>query len=103
MQGIFIGVVAAFVICITIVGPECVYLFGSPECVTRNHASHFEQHKTAFQEGAGHHAAIVVNDEKGTDSFEHELNLGLERVTKLCRGDGPRRSRVLEARAWTKK
>ncbi|TFK46144.1 MFS general substrate transporter [Heliocybe sulcata] len=44
VQGIFIGVVAAFVIIITIVGPE-------------NHGSHFEAHKTAFEEGAGHDEA----------------------------------------------
>ncbi|RXW24369.1 hypothetical protein EST38_g1483 [Candolleomyces aberdarensis] len=41
VQGIFIGVIAAFVIFITIIGPE-------------NHGSHFEQAKTAFEEGAGH-------------------------------------------------
>ncbi|EGO19231.1 carboxylic acid transporter protein [Serpula lacrymans var. lacrymans S7.9] len=40
VQGIFIGVVSAFVIIITIIGPE-------------NHGSHFEKHKTAFEEGGG--------------------------------------------------
>ena len=40
VQGILIGVVAAFVVFITIIGPE-------------NHGSHFEQGKTAFEEGAG--------------------------------------------------
>ena len=40
VQGIFIGCVAAFVIFITIIGPE-------------NHGSHFEKAKAAFEEGAG--------------------------------------------------
>ncbi|KAI0074125.1 MFS general substrate transporter [Panus rudis PR-1116 ss-1] len=40
VQGILIGVVAAFVIIVTIIGPE-------------NHGSHFEKAKTAFEEGAG--------------------------------------------------
>ncbi|EAU81051.1 carboxylic acid transporter [Coprinopsis cinerea okayama7 len=39
VQGIFIGVIAAFVIFITIIGPE-------------NHGSHFEKSKAAFEEGA---------------------------------------------------
>jgi SHS family lactate transporter-like MFS transporter len=55
VQGIFIGVVAAFVILITIVGPE-------------KHASHFEEHKTAFEEGGGRDDA-VVDDEKDRESF----------------------------------
>lgn len=40
VQGIFIGCVAAFVIFITIIGPE-------------NHGSHFEKSRAAFEEGAG--------------------------------------------------
>ncbi|KAG8214309.1 carboxylic acid transporter protein [Butyriboletus roseoflavus] len=56
VQGIFIGVVAAFVILITIVGPE-------------NHAAHFEQHKTAFEEGGGRgHAVTEDEDETGKRS-----------------------------------
>ena len=39
IQGIFIGCVAAYVIVLTLVGPE-------------NHGSHFERGKTAFQAGA---------------------------------------------------
>ncbi|OAX41420.1 carboxylic acid transporter protein [Rhizopogon vinicolor AM-OR11-026] len=46
VQAIFIGCVAAFVVIITIVGPE-------------NHSSHFEQHKAAFEEGGGRDDAIV--------------------------------------------
>ncbi|KAG9308908.1 carboxylic acid transporter protein [Chiua virens] len=60
VQGIFIGVVSAFVIIITIFGPE-------------NHASHFEQHKTAFEEGAGNDDAIVEELEKGADSFKEHV------------------------------
>ena len=40
VQGILIGVVAAYVVVLTIIGPE-------------NHGSHFEKAKTAFEEGAG--------------------------------------------------
>lgn len=40
VQGILIGVVVAFVIFITLIGPE-------------NHSSHFEKAKTAFEEGGG--------------------------------------------------
>ncbi|KAG0708459.1 carboxylic acid transporter protein [Suillus ampliporus] len=48
VQAIFIGVVAAFVIIITIIGPE-------------NHGSHFENHKTAFEEGGGRDDAVPDN------------------------------------------
>ena len=40
VQGILIGCVAAFVVAITIVGPE-------------HHGAHFEKGKAAFEEGAG--------------------------------------------------
>ena len=40
VQGILIGVVAAFVIFITIIGPE-------------HHSSKFEKSKTAFEQGGG--------------------------------------------------
>ncbi|KIJ08149.1 hypothetical protein PAXINDRAFT_89314 [Paxillus involutus ATCC 200175] len=50
VQGIFIGVVAAFVIVVTILGPE-------------NHSSHFEQHKTAFEEGGGRDDAMLEGEE----------------------------------------
>lgn len=40
VQGILIGVVAAFILVVTIIGPE-------------NYGSHFEKHKTAFEEGGG--------------------------------------------------
>ena len=39
VQGVFIGVVAIYLIVLTLIGPE-------------NHGSHFERSKTAFQPGA---------------------------------------------------
>ena len=40
VQGILIGTVAAFVVIVTILGPE-------------HHGSHFEKSKTAFEQGGG--------------------------------------------------
>ncbi|KAG1824236.1 carboxylic acid transporter protein [Suillus variegatus] len=48
VQAIFIGVVSAFVAIITIIGPE-------------NHGSHFENHKTAFEDGGGRDDAVADN------------------------------------------
>ncbi|KAG1882766.1 major facilitator superfamily domain-containing protein [Suillus subluteus] len=48
VQAIFIGVVAAFVVIITIIGPE-------------NHGLHFEKHKAAFEEGGGRDDAVADN------------------------------------------
>ncbi|KZT43780.1 MFS general substrate transporter [Sistotremastrum suecicum HHB10207 ss-3] len=53
VQGIFIGCVAAFTLFMTIIGPE-------------HHGSHFEKHKTAFEEGGGDDSAII--DEDGENS-----------------------------------
>ncbi|KAG1785622.1 major facilitator superfamily domain-containing protein [Suillus plorans] len=58
VQAIFIGVVSAFVVIITIIGPE-------------NHGSHFENHKTAFEEGGGRDDAVA--DSASQTSF-HEVN-----------------------------
>ncbi len=63
VQGILIGVVTAYVIIVTILGPE-------------NHGSHFEQHKPAFEEGAARDDAIIdevvapaqVGEKSGRDS-----------------------------------
>jgi len=49
VQGILIGVVAAFVLVVTLVGPE-------------NHGSHFEKHKAAFEEGAAQDDALIEED-----------------------------------------
>jgi SHS family lactate transporter-like MFS transporter len=51
VQGILIGVVAAFVVIVTIIGPE-------------NHGSHFEKSKTAFEEGAAEQSAIIDDDDE---------------------------------------
>ena len=50
VQGILIGVVAAFVLVVTIIGPE-------------NYGSHFEKSKAAFEEGAGR-GELVADDEQ---------------------------------------
>jgi SHS family lactate transporter-like MFS transporter len=52
VQGILVGVVAAFVVFITIIGPE-------------HHGSHFEKSKTAFEQGGGEADpdALVEDDE----------------------------------------
>jgi len=49
VQGILIGVVAAFVLIITIIGPE-------------NHGSHFEKHRAAFDEGGASDDAWIDDD-----------------------------------------
>ncbi|KAF8523993.1 MFS general substrate transporter [Gautieria morchelliformis] len=46
VQGILMGVVAAFIVIVVILGPE-------------NHGSHFEQHRVAFEEGGGQDDAYV--------------------------------------------
>ncbi|TCD70885.1 hypothetical protein EIP91_001193 [Steccherinum ochraceum] len=54
VQGILIGVVAAFVLVVTILGPE-------------NHSSRFENHKTAFEEGGGLDDAYIEDETSGQD------------------------------------
>jgi len=51
VQGILIGTVAAYVLLVTIFGPE-------------HHSSHFETHKTAFEEGGGQDDAVMESDER---------------------------------------
>jgi SHS family lactate transporter-like MFS transporter len=51
VQGILIGVVACFVICVTIFAPE-------------NHGAHFERAKAAFEEGAGRDELVPEDGEK---------------------------------------
>lgn len=65
MQGVFIGVVAAYVVIITILGPEYARLSLSSAYITddstfqRNHGSHIEKHKAA-SEGAGGDDAVCL-------------------------------------------
>ncbi|KAK7032643.1 hypothetical protein VNI00_012908 [Paramarasmius palmivorus] len=49
VQGILIGVVAAYILIVTILGPE-------------NHGSQFEKHKAAFEEGGGSDDAVMEED-----------------------------------------
>ncbi|CAE6449479.1 unnamed protein product [Rhizoctonia solani] len=49
VQGIFLGCVAAYLVLVTIFGPE-------------HHGSEFEKHKTAFEEGGGADNAYVQED-----------------------------------------
>ncbi|KAI0026426.1 hypothetical protein K488DRAFT_92599, partial [Vararia minispora EC-137] len=51
VQGILIGVVVAFVMLMTIIGPE-------------RRGSHFEMHKAAFEEGGGRDDAVVEEHER---------------------------------------
>lgn len=86
VQGIFIGVIAAYVVVVTIFGPEYVVCFFCYSRVDhevaspchRHHSSHFEKHKTAFEEGGGQDEAdmgseqpdgieIHEDDEKASD------------------------------------
>ncbi len=73
VQGILIGVVAAFVLAVTIIGPE-------------NHSSHFEKHKTAFEVGGGRDDGVLedtdsvvagssIRDEKEKRSVEEIQNV----------------------------
>ncbi|KAJ6561350.1 major facilitator superfamily domain-containing protein [Mycena sp. CBHHK59/15] len=69
VQGILIGVVAAFVIFITIIGPE-------------NLGSHFENHRAAFDEGGGADDAYIDDDgvehATGRAARDHERGRDLE-------------------------
>ncbi|KAJ7189526.1 MFS general substrate transporter, partial [Mycena pura] len=49
VQGIFIGCIAAFLLFITVIGPE-------------NHSSQFEKHRAAFDEGGGLDDAYIDED-----------------------------------------
>ncbi|KZV68465.1 MFS general substrate transporter [Peniophora sp. CONT] len=54
VQGILIGVVAAFILIVTILGPEA-------------HSAHFEKHKTAFEEGGGRDDALIEDGSEKDD------------------------------------
>ncbi|KAJ7288806.1 carboxylic acid transporter [Mycena rebaudengoi] len=49
VQGILIGAVVAFIVIITVIGPE-------------NHGSHFERHRAAFDEGGGRDDAYIDDE-----------------------------------------
>jgi len=68
VQGILIGVVCAFIIFITIIGPE-------------NHGSQFEKHKTAFEEGAARDDALMEEEHSLEDaSIEEKEKSSAEHV-----------------------
>ncbi|KAG6855937.1 hypothetical protein H0H87_009280 [Tephrocybe sp. NHM501043] len=82
VQGILIGVVAAFVVFITIIGPEyvsmdCHHRSRSPVRLLRKHGSHFEKHRTAFEEGAAQDNAL----------FEDEILAERERESRAQEGE----------------
>ena len=81
---------AAFVIFITIIGPELVFYFCDRFVTSRvtpfprNHGSNFEQHKTAFEEGAGQDDAIIEDvhsPEKDKNGSVHDIKqIEIEKV-----------------------
>ena len=92
VQGILIGVVAIFVICVTILAPEYVFSISpspSPnKHMDRNHSSHFEQAKAAFEEGAG-------EDEMEEEGAPETEKIGGEK------GSIERESVVIESTVWS--
>ncbi|KIY50399.1 MFS general substrate transporter [Fistulina hepatica ATCC 64428] len=60
VQGILIGTVAAFLLIVTVLGPE-------------KHGAHFEQHKAAFEEGAAQDDAVLPQAEGEPSRAELEL------------------------------
>ncbi|KAF8516332.1 MFS general substrate transporter [Hysterangium stoloniferum] len=70
VQGILIGVVAAFVVLVVLFGPE-------------NHGSHFESHRVAFEEGAGQGNAV---DDEGTKRKTSRSNSVLQVEGKKTSG-----------------
>ncbi|KAG6864480.1 hypothetical protein C0991_009229 [Blastosporella zonata] len=70
VQGILIGVVSAFVIFITIIGPE-------------KHGAHFEKHRTAFEEGAARGDALFEDEdleERRGESLEEKEKPSVDKV-----------------------
>ncbi|KAF5370282.1 hypothetical protein D9758_006913 [Tetrapyrgos nigripes] len=58
VQGILIGVTAAFVLIVTLLGPE-------------NHGSHFERYKAAFEEGGGEDA-VAERESASVDEVDQQ-------------------------------
>jgi SHS family lactate transporter-like MFS transporter len=71
-----IGTVAAFVLFITIIGPEYVLAvwnndFADIQLSCRNHAAHFEKAKTAFEEGGGNDD-LEIDEFPSRDKFSYD-------------------------------
>lgn len=79
VQGIFIGVVAAFVFCVTLVGPE-------------QHGAHFERSKAAFEVGAGE------DEERNDDSREFEDDNGVAEIRREKSKESSIRDSIREAK-----
>jgi SHS family lactate transporter-like MFS transporter len=72
VQGILIGAVVAFIVIITVIGPECVFSpsfllwirrwMNANGALRRNHGSHFERHRAAFDEGGGRDDAYIDDE-----------------------------------------
>ena len=85
VQGILLGAIATFVIFITIVGPECVFvaisffrswehlLYLCPFFPHRNHGSNFEKEKPGFENG-GDKWNSAEDEEKSPDVQTEETN-----------------------------
>ncbi|KAJ6574223.1 carboxylic acid transporter [Mycena capillaripes] len=67
VQGILIGVVAAFLIVITLIGPE-------------NHSSQFEKHRAAFDENGGADDAWIADGVDGEDNSEKHSSTDNEKA-----------------------
>ena len=78
VQGIFIGVVAAYLIAMTLIGPE-------------NHGSHFERGKTAFQAGASKEDVNSILDE--TDANRSSTGSGGYEKGEIQHAEGGRRAK----------
>ena len=84
VQGILLGAMSAFVIFITIIGPECVSCLCHPSKLRntdfpwcRNHGSHFESQNTAFEEGGSENKGESKDEEKLpglTDAQSEEIS-----------------------------
>jgi len=70
VQGIFIGCVAAYVIILTLIGPE-------------NHGSHFEKSKTAFQAGASREDVSFIPAEFGEAEDVGRQSIGSEKEKEM--------------------
>jgi SHS family lactate transporter-like MFS transporter len=83
VQGILLGAIAAFVIFITVIGPECVFVPISsfrtwehlfvPFFSHRNHGSHFEQEKPGFEDG-GDKMRSVEDEERTPDILSEDIS-----------------------------
>ncbi|KAJ7702181.1 hypothetical protein B0H16DRAFT_1748301 [Mycena metata] len=84
VQGILLGVVAAFVLFITIIGPE-------------NHGSHFEKHRAAFDEGGGDDDTWIDDDGVHHETGRAERDRDMEEKGSEERSSTEKPARETEA------